>query len=56
MDKYLVITGANNGIALECVQQFMEEWNIIAISKSINNLELIHNDKLSIMQCACNQL
>ncbi|MBP9743047.1 MAG: SDR family NAD(P)-dependent oxidoreductase [Burkholderiales bacterium] len=48
----IVVTGANSGIGLECVSQFLEEnWQVIAISKNSNNLKLITHTNLEIYEC-----
>lgn len=48
----IVVTGANSGIGLECVYQFLEEkWQVIAISKNSNNLKLVAHTNLEIYEC-----
>jgi len=51
--KIMVITGANSGIGLECVKQFLNDgWHISAISRKSNNLvNLTPSDKLDIYEC-----
>ncbi|HLX52924.1 MAG TPA: SDR family oxidoreductase, partial [Aquella sp.] len=51
--KIMAITGANSGIGLECVKQFLTDgWHVSAISRKSNNLaNLTPNDKLDIYEC-----
>lgn len=54
MKKVIVITGANSGIGLECTKQFCEEFknnNVIAISRSINNLQELRYSNLEVKKC-----
>lgn len=45
--KTVLITGANNGIGLETTKELLKnDYNVIAISKHINNLEEIKNSNL----------
>ena len=50
--KTIVITGANSGIGLECVKQFLSNnWHVCAISRSSDNLDEIKHSNLSIYKC-----
>ncbi len=54
MNNSIIITGANSGIGLELVKQLATESNnltIIAISRSINQLEQLSYANLKIYQC-----
>lgn len=54
MDNMIIITGANNGIGLECVKQFCTEYPsyiIVAISNNLNNLQQLGYSNLQIHSC-----
>lgn len=54
MNNMIIITGANNGIGLECVKQFCTEYPsyiIVAISKNLNNLQQLEYSNLQIHSC-----
>lgn len=53
----ILVTGANKGIGFEIVKELLKDNNkIIAVSKSIDNLELINNENLIVYQCDLNYL
>ncbi len=52
--KIIIVTGANKGIGFECVKQFCECYTdklIIAVSRSIDNLQQLHYAHLKFIQC-----
>lgn len=54
MDNVIIITGANNGIGLECVKQFCTQYPsniIVAISKNLNNLQPLEYSNLQMYRC-----
>ena len=51
-ERVIIITGGNGGIGLESVKQFLtDNYVVIAISKSTDNLLTIHNQRLEVFAC-----
>lgn len=48
----ILITGTNNGLGLELTKIFLQNgFDVMAISKSKNNLKKISNSRLKIILC-----
>ncbi len=48
--KKILILGANSGLGFALVQYYIKDYEVIAVSKSINNLKMIKSKNLFIIQ------
>ena len=54
--KTMIITGANNGVGLGLVKHFVSDYNVIAISRSFDNLIKIKSDNLTFYRADISKL
>ncbi len=52
----MIITGANNGVGLGLVKHFVSDYNVIAISRSFDNLIKIKSDNLTFYRADISKL
>ena len=54
--KTMIITGANNGVGLGLVKHFVSDYNVIAISRSFDNLIKIKSNNLTFYRADISKL